>query len=799
MPLVAFSSISPVKADTSHGILSITFDDGEANQYNTAWPIMQANGLVGTFYIVSDHVDPSGVDYMSYPQLLEVQAAGNEIGCHSKTHAHLNDLTTEELNNEIVVAKQELVNNGCAITNFAYPYGEGFDNSTVHDLVAANYNSARKYVMDQGLQDIPFEYFDVSGYAAIDNASSMNMNITLLEQFADKVYSTPNSWGVVTFHNVFDDVDSIPESISTADFTTFCEYLKDKGIAVDTVQQALDVGTTQMLTLITNYGTATPGNGTQPIGANVQIQAVSPPINSSVRFIFQGWNGTGAGSYTGLNNPATIAMGSNITETANWSVQYSLNVASDYDSPSPSNGLTWYDNGTTVNAYVSSPVADGADPTGTRYVCTGWTGTGSVGNGASSSIPPFNITAPSTITWNWQKQYLLTVSTVHGTAGGAGWYDANSLATANINPTTVAGSAGTQYVFTQWSGGASGSSPSSTPINMTAPKTAIANWKTQFNLTVSSAHGTAGGAGWYDANTNAVATVTPTTVAGPTGTQYVFTQWSGDASGTSSPSNNVLMDGPKTATANWKTQYNLTITQSGVLSDFSGSIITVNGTAYDRSGFSAWVDSGNTYTFGYGSQLVVAENNTQYILTGLSGNSSASSLTVTQPTTITGAYKTQYYLTVTSAYDSPSPTNGWYDNRTSISAFVASPAQSNSKTYNCIGWSGTGSVPASGGSSAVTFTITAPSNITWNWQQASTSTTTPTATPTPTPASTPKPSPTPTPTATPTPTPTATPTASPTPPPNNANSNTAVVIGAVVAIALVGAALGLFYMKKWRR
>jgi uncharacterized repeat protein (TIGR02543 family) len=94
---------------------------------------------------------------------------------------------------------------------------------------------------------------------------------------------------------------------------------------------------------------------------------------------------------------------------------------------------------------------------------------------------------------------------------------------------------------------------------MDRPKFAVALWKTQYYLTVVSPYGTAGGEGWYDKYTYAQATVTPLIVPGGTGVQYVFTGWSGDASGTTSPSNSIYMDGPKTAVANWKVQYYLTV------------------------------------------------------------------------------------------------------------------------------------------------------------------------------------------------------------------------------------------------
>ncbi len=146
-------------------------------------------------------------------------------------------------------------------------------------------------------------------------------------------------------------------------------------------------------------------------------------------------------------------------------------------------------------------------------------------------------------------------------------------------------SSGTQYVFTGWSGDASGTYFAFKPIIMNGPKIATANWKTQYYLNVSSVNGTVGGYGCYDSGTNATATLNSLTVAGATGTQYVFTNWSGNASGNTSPSNNITMNGPKTAIANWQTQYNLTLAQSGVGSDFSGNVITVNGTSYNRAGF----------------------------------------------------------------------------------------------------------------------------------------------------------------------------------------------------------------------
>jgi uncharacterized repeat protein (TIGR02543 family) len=118
------------------------------------------------------------------------------------------------------------------------------------------------------------------------------------------------------------------------------------------------------------------------------------------------------------------------------------------------------------------------------------------------------------------------------------------------------GAPGEQYVWQSWSDGGAIEHSITVP---SSPTTYTANFRTQYYLTVTSPYGTTGGEGWYDSGSTAYATVTPLTVPGPSGTQYVFTNWSGDATGTTSPSNPITMDGPKTAVANWKTQYYLMV------------------------------------------------------------------------------------------------------------------------------------------------------------------------------------------------------------------------------------------------
>lgn len=154
-----------------------------------------------------------------------------------------------------------------------------------------------------------------------------------------------------------------------------------------------------------------------------------------------------SGQYSG--NPFTLTAGQQKTGVnITLKEPLTLTVNSDHGSPVPSVGQHVYYTGDVVNASVSSPVSG---TTGTRYVCTGWTGTGSVPATGTTTSTSFTINQNSSITWNWKTQYLLTYSadpaaggtvTVNPAATG-NWYDAGTPVQLTANPNT-------NYVFLHW-------------------------------------------------------------------------------------------------------------------------------------------------------------------------------------------------------------------------------------------------------------------------------------------------------------------------------------------------------------
>jgi hypothetical protein len=139
----------------------------------------------------------------------------------------------------------------------------------------------------------------------------------------------------------------------------------------------------------------------------------------------------------------------------------------------------------TITASVDLLVAGNA---GTRYVCTGWTGTGSVPTSGSTNLVQFVITQNSSITWLWQTQYELTIEILpegSGTvelspAGEDGYYDDGEVVTLTAN-------ANSGYVFGNWSGDLTGTNNPET-LTMDGPKNVTAN----FIVAVIYVHGTNG-------------------------------------------------------------------------------------------------------------------------------------------------------------------------------------------------------------------------------------------------------------------------------------------------------------------
>ncbi len=159
------------------------------------------------------------------------------------------------------------------------------------------------------------------------------------------------------------------------------------------------------LAVSANFGSISVGSGWQDAGSTVTISAAVPSVISGERYVWNGWSGTGAGSYAGDDTTTTVTMNGAVTEAAFWTHQYMLTITTPYGTPTPDIG--WYNAGTSISASVTSPVPESFL---TQHVCIGWTGTGNAPTAGTSTSVSFMIEQPSTIIWNWESQYILATT-----------------------------------------------------------------------------------------------------------------------------------------------------------------------------------------------------------------------------------------------------------------------------------------------------------------------------------------------------------------------------------------------------
>ena len=131
-----FSGAMPLPAQP----VVITLDDGYADLYTTAYPILQAHKFKAVAYIVTSFVGQAR--YVTAAQVLEMDRHGIQIASHTVDHANVAKASLYWATAQLAASKSWLENlTGHSVVDFAYPSGK-YSGTAIAALQATGYDTA---------------------------------------------------------------------------------------------------------------------------------------------------------------------------------------------------------------------------------------------------------------------------------------------------------------------------------------------------------------------------------------------------------------------------------------------------------------------------------------------------------------------------------------------------------------------------------------------------------------------------------------------------------------------------------
>jgi hypothetical protein len=163
---------------------------------------------------------------MSWTQVEDLAKQGYDVESHTYSHMDLDNVSTTQLNRELVESKQILQQHGIQAGALIYPYGNSISNSTVKQAAKdAGYLVARG--TENGVVDLSnpqLDYYALNAISIVNTTSAPYFTVAL-----DNVGGS--SIGILVYHKIGDTAPDA-ETVTTANFTQQMAYLHDNGFTV---------------------------------------------------------------------------------------------------------------------------------------------------------------------------------------------------------------------------------------------------------------------------------------------------------------------------------------------------------------------------------------------------------------------------------------------------------------------------------------------------------------------------------------------------------------------------------------
>ena len=307
------------------GMVTLTFDDGWLDQFTNGRPVLNQYGVPSTYYLLTGTVNDPAYMTVANMQTLSTDPVGNEMASHTVHHCSLSGaatttddpvncqvpLTTSQIDSELGAAQVQLkawmpgISN--VAVNFASPYGEYDANSL---------NEIQKYYRSHRSTETGFNTFDnfnrynIKVQNILDTTTPAQVQAWVDQAIREK------TWLVLVYHRVLATDPSTAEdyNVTPTDLATEVQYIKNSGIAVRTIDQALNDLSLQLPT-----GTIPTAGPTVPAGKVGDITGDGVVNSRDATVMFANWGKTGTGIVGDVTGDGTVDSRDATVMFANWS------------------------------------------------------------------------------------------------------------------------------------------------------------------------------------------------------------------------------------------------------------------------------------------------------------------------------------------------------------------------------------------------------------------------------------------------------------------------------------------------